>query len=104
MTQTNNELRFPQWDLADRLAKALRVSGVGASEMAEHLGVHRNTVGGYLHGHHVPMRAALIVWALRTGVPLEWLTGQQPAPHPVGPVEGLADECAVRELNPQPAD
>jgi hypothetical protein len=35
-----------------------------------------------------------------------WLrTRQQAAPQPAEPVEGLdAAECAVRELNPQPAD
>lgn len=67
------------WDLADRLRKALRVSGVGVGEMATELAVSRNTVGNYINGHTEPNRATLRVWALRTGIPIEWiLTGEIP--------------------------
>lgn len=67
----------PEWDLADRLVKALRVGDVGKGEMAEHLGVNPNTVGNYVSGRTKPSRAVLRVWAMRCGVPLEWLlTGQ----------------------------
>lgn len=68
--------------MGDRLGKALRVAGIGVGEMAEVLGVSRETVGRYLHGRTTPPRAALMVWAARTGVPLHWLeTGEEkPAP------------------------
>lgn len=76
------------WDLADRLRKALRVSGVGVGEMADELHVSRNTVGNYINGHTEPNRATLRVWALRTGIPIEWiLTGETPDHGPDGPGE-----------------
>jgi len=41
--------------------------------MATELGVARNTVGNYLAGRSRPSKSVLRVWALRTGVPFEWL-------------------------------
>lgn len=74
----------PEWDLADRLRKALRVSGLHVSDMAEYLGITRETVGRYINGHteNVPLQT-LRLWSLRTGVPLEWITtGEAPADDP----------------------
>lgn len=83
MSEMRIDTRVPEWDVADRLCKALRESGLTASGMAEYLDVHRNTIAGYLHGHHKPARSVLIVWALRTRVPVEWLlTGQSPSSSP----------------------
>ena len=69
---------IPSWDLADRLHKSLRVSGVSVQAMADELGVHRNTVSGYLSGKHLPTRAVLVVWALKTGTPFEWVAHGEP--------------------------
>lgn len=70
-----------EFDLADRLRRALRVSDVSIQDMADYLGVSRNTVGNWINGHIVPKRAMLISFALRTGFPLEWLeTGAAPSP------------------------
>lgn len=78
----------PTFDLADRLAKALRVAGMGNQEMADYLGVSRNTVSAYVNGRGEPKRAYLVLWALRTGVDLEWIeTGR-----------------ARRDSNSQPSD
>lgn len=63
----------PEWDLADRMRKGLRESDVGVSEIAEYLGVARNTVSSWINGRIRPSRQTLRLWALRTGVPLEWL-------------------------------
>lgn len=99
-----------EWDLADRLRKALRVSGVGVQEMADELGVERNTVGNYIGGRTVPARAALVVWALKTGVPLAWLANEE-SPRPVGggslflPAERGSDMLrGCRDSNPRPSD
>lgn len=63
----------PTWTLGDRLGKALHHAGVSVAEMAEYLGVSRNTVGNYVNDRtHIP-RPTLMVWSLRTGVPIEWL-------------------------------
>ena len=73
MSTTAEHPEVPQFDTADRLRKALRESGVGAQEMADYLGVNRNTVSNWINGHHPPRGAYLRLWALRTGVPFEWL-------------------------------
>lgn len=62
-----------EFDLADRLRKSLRASGVGVTAMAAVLGVERNTVGRYINGHITPSRPVLVTWSLRTGAPLDWL-------------------------------
>ena len=84
MSELRNDNEIPQWDLADRMAKALRTSGVSPQQMADMLDCHRNTVSNYLHGRSRVPRAVLIAWADITQFPLEWLeTGQvsaQPLP------------------------
>ena len=88
-----------QFDLQDRLAKSLRVANVSVQEMADYLGVGRNTVGNYLAGRTRPSRSALIAIALRCGVPLEWLEhGTMPSD---GPDDGGG--WAPRGSNPEPA-
>ncbi len=68
-----------EFDLADRMRKALRVADMGVGEMAEYLGVSRNTVGNWINGHATPSRQTRMLWAMRTSVPLEWLeTGNDP--------------------------
>lgn len=64
----------PRFDLADRMRKALRESGVSALEMADYLGVSRNTVSNWINGHARPSTAAVRLWAMRTGIPFDWLT------------------------------
>lgn len=87
MSQMSNTSPGPiEWDLTDRLAKSLKVGGVGKREMAEHLGVARNTVTNYLSGRTTPTVSTLRVWALRCGVPFEWLRdGVDPPANPSGP-------------------
>ncbi|MEH3142473.1 MAG: helix-turn-helix transcriptional regulator [Mycobacterium kyogaense] len=74
MSISTDGLAVPQWDLADRLMKSLRVANMSQQQMADHLEVHRNTVNGWLNGKgKPPTRPMLIAWALRTGVPFEWV-------------------------------
>lgn len=53
---------------------ALEYAGVSVASMAETLGCDRNTVGNYLSGRTQPRLPTLRVWALRCGLPLEWIT------------------------------
>ena len=69
----------PQWDTADRMRKALRVADIGVSEMADYLGVGRNTVSTWINGRISPSTQTLRLWALRCGVDYAWLTGTAPA-------------------------
>jgi transcriptional regulator with XRE-family HTH domain len=68
----------PEWDRADRMRKALRTSGVGVQQIADYLGVRRNTVSNWINGRINPSTQTLRLWALRTGVPYEWLTTGEP--------------------------
>lgn len=68
-----------QFGLADRLAKSLHVAGITSNDMAAELEVSRTTISNYLNGRTSPKRLYMRIWALKTGVPLEWLeTGEFP--------------------------
>jgi len=69
-------LKFSQ---ADRMRKSLHLAGVSVQEMAEYLDVNRNTVSRWINDEREPKRSYIRLWALRTGVPLEWIeTGEMP--------------------------
>lgn len=74
-----------EFDLADRMRRALRISGLGVQEMAEYLGVARTSVSNWINGRIVPSRQTLRLWSIRTGVPLEWLEAGRA---PVSPDDG----------------
>jgi len=75
-----------EFDLADRMAKALRVSGFSVQSVADELRVSRRAVSNWINGHVEPSRATLIAWAHVTGVPFEWLNDEEPAPVGTGSV------------------
>jgi transcriptional regulator with XRE-family HTH domain len=69
-----------EFDLADRLRKSLRVSGVSVGSMARSLGVSRNTVSNWINGRGEPRIEQLTIWAAITDAPLSWLeTGVPPS-------------------------
>ena len=64
----------PEWDLADRMRKALRhAGGIEIQEMADYLGVSRASVSNWVNGRNRPSKPTLRVWAVRCGVPFSWL-------------------------------
>lgn len=67
----------PEWDTADRMRKALRVADIGVQEIAEYLGVSRNTVSTWINGRIAPSTQTLRLWALRCGVDFEWLAADE---------------------------
>ena len=101
------------FDLGDRLAKSLRVSGVSSQEMAATLRVSRNTISNYVHGNTTIPYLAMREWALRTGVPFEWLengvlndespSGSDPEGQ-AWPAGSGGPMCTPRDLNPEPID
>lgn len=99
-----------EFDLIDRLNKALRISGKSTGALAAELEVHRNTISNYLHGRTRPDRRTLISWALATGVPLDWLEhGTVHSPNGGGPGSQSkrrlgGGEWASRGSNPEPTD
>lgn len=67
------ETTAPPIPLHYRLRLALEVSGVTVDDMAEELDKHPNTVHNYVGGRTRPDRANVATWAMRCGVPFEWL-------------------------------
>ncbi len=79
---------------------ALEHAGVGVQEIADYLGVTRGTVGKWINGHISPSRQTVLLWAMRTGVPVGWLeTGETPTGGPGGGSDGYT----ARDSNPEPA-
>ena len=90
MSETQAEAAVPEWDLADRMRKALRTSDTGVQEMADYLGVARNTVSNWINGRIQPSTQTLRLWALRCGVPYSWLLGEGVKTAPIRLSAGLA--------------
>lgn len=83
----------PEWDTADRMRKAIRFADIGVQEMADYLGVGRNTVSTWINGRIAPSTQTVRLWALRCGVDYEWLaTGQ--IPNELGPRPTLTSDDA----------
>lgn len=77
---------IPRFEARHRMRLALEHADISVSDMADYLGVNRNTTSNYLNGHTRPNRAVLRLWALRCGVPLEWIEhGTEPQDDPGGP-------------------
>lgn len=64
---------IPEFTIGDRLRKARELTGLDQVQFATEIDISRNTVGNYENGNVKPRRLALKAWAMRTGVPLEWL-------------------------------
>ena len=70
---------IPVFEMRHRMALALEYGSVSVNEIAAELGVSRTTISNYLWGRTIPRRADLVTWALRCGVPFDWLeTGAEP--------------------------
>lgn len=76
----------PEWTITDRLRKARELTGLDQGEFANDIGASRGTVSNYERGSKTHSRSVLMTWAMRSGVPLEWLTtGRTPEnPTPAG--------------------
>lgn len=76
-----------EMDIHDRMRKALRVADVSVQEIADAVGINRNSVSAWLNGRAKPSELQLKKFAMRTGAPLGWLVSgdiKAPAPSPGG--------------------
>ena len=64
---------FLDQSFGDRLSKSLRYAGISHDEMAQYLEVHRNSVGNWCQGKARMMPVILRAWAIKVGLPVEWL-------------------------------
>ena len=73
MSTTAPTPSIPEETLGERMRRALRKEHMGVQEMADYLGVARNTVSTWINDRIHPGEQTLRLWSIRTGVPLEWL-------------------------------
>ena len=83
----------------DALSKRLRMARIGAdldqAQIAERLGVGRNTVSNWETGRSEPSATHFVQWSLVCGVPLEWLGAVNAETAPTE-VETVSDPGAPR--------
>lgn len=69
----------PEWTFGDRLRKAREFAGLKQSDMAARFRVGRSTIANWEAERNTPGYLALEKWAEVTGVPLDWLNGDERA-------------------------
>ena len=75
----------PQVELRHRLRIAREFAGLEQSELAEEIGVSRNSVVNYEKGRTTPRKIVINAWAWRCGVSVDWInTGQRGTTPPDG--------------------
>lgn len=82
--QTQHDPRL-EFDMADRMRRALRVSGISVEEIAAYLGVTRGAVSTWINGRIVPRTSTVRLFALRTGFPYEWIANGESVGMPTSP-------------------
>lgn len=71
---------IPVFTIGDRLRKSRERIGLKQADFAAEIDISARSVHNYENETVSPRRIVLKAWALRTGVPLEWLeTGNIPA-------------------------
>jgi transcriptional regulator with XRE-family HTH domain len=96
-----------EWDLADRMKKALRVARVSRKAMATYLDVTEGTISTWTSGRIEPSMQTKRLWAMKCGVPFEWLNdgidigATPPDGGPVGstdaPLAQLAEQLTLNQ-------
>ena len=74
MSETTPTTTVPDWTLGWRMKRALAHADLTIEDMAAELGVSRSTASGWVNDRGAEPRVGYLkLWALRTGVPFEWL-------------------------------
>ncbi|OBJ48119.1 hypothetical protein A9W94_00590, partial [Mycobacterium asiaticum] len=83
MTTAYESGNVPPIEIRHRLRIAREFAGLEQRELADLIGVSRNTIGNAETGGVKPRRITLNAWALACGVPVSWiLNGDGPAGKP----------------------
>jgi transcriptional regulator with XRE-family HTH domain len=105
----NRPVTVPETTLAKRLVEARKHVGLGQTRMARELGVSISVLSKWENGHEVPRRGMIMAYALRCGVPLDWLEfgvlmgGDDYGPDPRVPLEE-GDDLSVSVARREPED
>lgn len=87
MTTAYDMGNVPPIEVKHRLLIAREYAGLEQIELAELIGVSRNTIGNMEKGKGKPRQITLNAWALATGVPVKWIVnGESPSPSDDGGV------------------
>lgn len=80
MTETSTAPALPVWSLGDRLRKAREHAGLSRDELADKLGVKKNSLWNWETNASQPRDLLDVVerWAQATGVPAAWIGGFTP--------------------------
>ena len=71
---TETEQSVPTWTLGWRLQQSLAFAGLSVEQMADELGASRSSLSRWMNDRGSPPKAAYVkLWALKCGVPYEWL-------------------------------
>jgi transcriptional regulator with XRE-family HTH domain len=92
----------PTWSVSDRLRKAREHAGLDQDQLARFAALSRATISAAENGRTHLRSSSMRLWAISTGVSLEWLeTGEAPP----ADADGAPDvKRARRDSNPQPSD
>lgn len=79
MTSAYEGGTIPPIQMQHRLRIAREWAGLEQGELADRIGISRQSVGNAENGRVTPRKITLNAWALATGVPASWLrTGEVP--------------------------
>jgi DNA-binding XRE family transcriptional regulator len=81
MTSAYEAGQIPPVLLRHRLRIAREFAGYEQDELAEIIGVSRNTIGNAEVGRVKPRKITLRAWAFHCEVPLSWIEGDDQSPH-----------------------
>jgi transcriptional regulator with XRE-family HTH domain len=88
--------RVPVLTLAQRLRIARENASLEQRDLAERVGIARNSVINYERGHTAPRRPVLVAWAMATDVDLGWLETGEGGPA-LPPDDGTPVTTAYRQ-------
>lgn len=93
---------IPEIQLHHRLRIAREFAGLEQTVFAERTGISRATISAAENGHRAPQKSTVKLWALATGVSVEWLeTGELKNETPSPDGDGVSSP--LPDLNRRPA-
>ena len=99
MTSAYDQGTVPVIEVRHRLRIAREAAGLDQDQLADAIGISRNTVSNIEKGKlkTPPRKIVINAWALACGVPVSWLiSGDEPPPGPDGPNSGLRINSSPR--------
>ncbi|OZF47677.1 helix-turn-helix transcriptional regulator [Rhodococcus sp. 14-2470-1a] len=104
MTTVYDQGRVPEILPKHRLRIARDNAGLEQNELADIIGISRQSVSNAESGKSTPRKVVFNAWALATGVPVQWLlTGEAESPRPDGDPNG-GSQLPRLDSNQQPSD